>query len=189
MKKKIDKKNTKKNKKCSTALYIGKFQPFHKGHLQIVKNILQKYDKVKIAIGSAQKHHQQKNPFTKEERKKMIVAALDDAGISRKKYKLFYVPDIPNDNAYPTHVQKIVGLFEKIFTGYWLNIKLFRNAGFKVHAIKRLYNISATQIRKSIANNTKTYQKMTPSAVIQIINYIDGKKRIKEIKKYGQGGI
>ena len=37
-----------------TALFIGRFQPFHKGHLAAIKWILKKEGKIFIVIGSNQ---------------------------------------------------------------------------------------------------------------------------------------
>jgi nicotinamide-nucleotide adenylyltransferase len=43
-----------KNRDC---LLIGRFQPFHKGHLQVVKTIARDCDDIIIGIGSAQYSH------------------------------------------------------------------------------------------------------------------------------------
>ena len=42
---------------AETGLYVGRFQPFHLGHLEAIKHILKKVDTVIIAIGSAQYSH------------------------------------------------------------------------------------------------------------------------------------
>ena len=53
-----------KNKKDKIGLYIGRFQPFHKGHLNVVEEALNHCDKLIIAIGSAQEFGTEKNPFS-----------------------------------------------------------------------------------------------------------------------------
>ncbi|MBP7820288.1 MAG: adenylyltransferase/cytidyltransferase family protein, partial [Candidatus Methanofastidiosum sp.] len=50
------------------ALYIGRFQPFHLGHLHVVKLILNSSKEIIIAIGSSQVSHTIQNPFTAGER-------------------------------------------------------------------------------------------------------------------------
>ena len=47
-------------------LYIGRFQPFHNGHLQLIKSIENKFDQIIIGIGSSQYSHDKNNPFTVE---------------------------------------------------------------------------------------------------------------------------
>ncbi|MCP3899180.1 MAG: bifunctional nicotinamide-nucleotide adenylyltransferase/Nudix hydroxylase [Desulfobacteraceae bacterium] len=54
------------------AVYIGRFQPFHNGHADIVKSISRHAKKVLIIIGSIDAPRTAKNPFTFEERKAMI---------------------------------------------------------------------------------------------------------------------
>jgi len=58
------------NKKLS--VYIGRFQPFHDGHIHILDQALRSSDKVLVLIGSSHIARNIKNPFTFEERKEMI---------------------------------------------------------------------------------------------------------------------
>ncbi|EQD45121.1 nicotinamide-nucleotide adenylyltransferase, partial [mine drainage metagenome] len=50
------------------AFVVGRFQPFHNGHLHVIKEILSQYSSVIIGIGSAQYSHTMENPFTAGER-------------------------------------------------------------------------------------------------------------------------
>ncbi|MEM2915309.1 MAG: adenylyltransferase/cytidyltransferase family protein, partial [Candidatus Bathyarchaeia archaeon] len=65
------------NEASSRALYVGRFQPFHLGHLEAVKYMLRNSKEVIIVIGSAQESHTLTNPFTAGERVYMIRLALD----------------------------------------------------------------------------------------------------------------
>ena len=58
------------------GLYIGRFQPFHRGHLSVVRNALEKCDRLVIAIGSAQESRTKRNPFSFEERRHFIWRSL-----------------------------------------------------------------------------------------------------------------
>ena len=62
--------------KHKVGLYIGRFQPFHKGHLSVVQEALDHCDKLIIAIGSAQESGTEKNPFGFELRKELIRRSL-----------------------------------------------------------------------------------------------------------------
>ena len=57
---------------------IGRFQPFHLGHLEAIKFALSKVEHLHLGIGSSNKNHEKRNPFTADERKKMILSSLDD---------------------------------------------------------------------------------------------------------------
>ena len=65
-------------KSTKTGLFIGRFQPFHNGHLKAIENILEVCEKVIIVIGSAQEKNTPKNPFSSTQRVEMIKAVLED---------------------------------------------------------------------------------------------------------------
>ncbi|KKW69100.1 cytidyltransferase [Lampropedia cohaerens] len=61
------------------AVFIGRFQPFHNGHLAMVRHALAQARQVVIVLGSAHQCRTPKNPFTWQEREAMIRAALPPA--------------------------------------------------------------------------------------------------------------
>ena len=63
------------------GLFIGRFSPFHLGHLQMIKTILSEVDELIIVIGSAQQSHTMTDPFTAGERGLMIRESLRTEGI------------------------------------------------------------------------------------------------------------
>ena len=75
------------------GLVLGRFQPFHYGHLNLIKNIVEMSIEPLICVGSAQCSHTAENPFSIDERKEMIEAAMKDIEC---KYYLFGIPDINN---------------------------------------------------------------------------------------------
>ena len=52
---------------------IGRFQPFHLGHLEAINFALSKIDQLYIGIGSSNKSNQPRNPFNAEERKQTMI--------------------------------------------------------------------------------------------------------------------
>ena len=80
---------------------IGRFQPFHLGHLGAIKFALSKVEHLHIGIGSSNKSHEDRNPFTADERKKMILSSLDD-DIIKKIYPLHYIPDVDDHSKWTT---------------------------------------------------------------------------------------
>ena len=66
------------------GLFIGRFQPFHFGHLQDIKNAMKEVDELIIGIGSCNEEHTKENPFTVKERVDIINLVLADNKI--KKY-------------------------------------------------------------------------------------------------------
>ncbi|MEO8153617.1 MAG: bifunctional nicotinamide-nucleotide adenylyltransferase/Nudix hydroxylase [Rhizobacter sp.] len=58
------------------AVYVGRFQPFHSGHLALLRHALELAPQVVVVIGSAFQARTPKNPFSWNERAEMIRIAL-----------------------------------------------------------------------------------------------------------------
>ena len=61
------------------GLFVGRFQPFHLGHLDAIEATLERVEELIIVVGSGEYSHSDKNPFTAGERVEMIRAALKEA--------------------------------------------------------------------------------------------------------------
>lgn len=93
-------------KKYDTLVLIGRFQPFHNAHLEIVKRATALCDKLVIVVGSARQPRTYKNPFTFEERARMIRYAT--SGLSLQISIEANIDTIYNDNAWAVRVQQAV---------------------------------------------------------------------------------
>jgi bifunctional NMN adenylyltransferase/nudix hydrolase len=93
-------------KKYDTLVLIGRFQPFHNAHCEIVKRATALCDKLVVITGSANQPRTYKNPFTSDERARMIRAAT--AGLSIQ-INVEANPDtIYNDQAWAVRIQALV---------------------------------------------------------------------------------
>ncbi len=98
-------------KKYDVAVFIGRFQPFHNGHLSVVLKAKEIADTVLIIVGSVDKPRTYKNPFSFDERKEMIEKSLRyPHGIEVGKDLVIRgnVDTIYNDTAWATRIQEIV---------------------------------------------------------------------------------
>lgn len=68
-------------------VFIGRFQPFHAGHLHVVKKALEQSDTLIIVIGSHDKPRDPRNPFTTGERMEIITRTLSTNGIDMGRIK------------------------------------------------------------------------------------------------------
>lgn len=77
------------------AVFVGRFQPFHDGHLQVIERGLEIAENVIVIVGSAHAAPSPKNPFTFEERKKMILDSIGEPNYERpgNRIKVFGVRD------------------------------------------------------------------------------------------------
>jgi bifunctional NMN adenylyltransferase/nudix hydrolase len=92
-------------KPYGTIMLIGRFQPLHSAHLEIIKRCTALTDQLVVVVGSANQPRTYKNPFTFEERARMIRAAT--AGLSMRVYVEPNIDTIYNDQAWAVRVQGI----------------------------------------------------------------------------------
>ena len=94
------------SKKYNTLVLIGRFQPFHNAHLEIVKRATALCDQLIVITGSAHQPRTYKNPFSSFERERMIRAAT--AGLSLSIKVEANIDTVYNDQAWAVRVQGIV---------------------------------------------------------------------------------
>ena len=97
------------SKKYDTLVLIGRFQPLHTAHLEIIKRATALTDQLVIICGSANQPRTYKNPFTFEERAGMIRAAT--RGLNMQVYVEPNTDTIYNDQAWAVRVQGIVSKY------------------------------------------------------------------------------
>ncbi len=96
------------SKKYDTLVLIGRFQPFHNAHLEIVRRATALANKLVIITGSANQPRTYKNPFTSSERERMIRDATRGM-LGAITINVEANPDtIYNDQAWAVRVQALV---------------------------------------------------------------------------------
>jgi len=164
------------------ALFVGRFQPFHKGHLKVIQNASKKYNEVIVGIGSSQYGFTLDNPFTADERKLMIEKSLKEIGI--KNYKIVLIPDIHNPPKWVDHVLSIISDFDVVISNNSLTKQLFSEKGYKVEKTPVYYEnkYSGKEIRKRMIKGKK-WKHLVSQETFNVIKNTGGVKRIKELAK------
>lgn len=96
-------------KKYDTLVLIGRFQPLHNAHLEIIKRATALTDQLIIITGSGKQPRTYKNPFTSQERANMIKDAT--RGLDMHIHVEENIDTIYNDQAWGTRVQGIVSKY------------------------------------------------------------------------------
>jgi len=166
------------------GLFVGRFQPFHRGHLEAIKDALKEVDELVIVVGSAQYSHRIDNPFTVGERITMIRAALDEVKIPIARCWIVPIPDVHTHMLWVSEVVGYTPKFEVVYANEPLTKRLFIEAGFKVKPVpfhkREVY--SATEIRKQMLNG-KNWETLVPRSVAKFIKEIDGVQRLRDLNK------
>ena len=164
------------------ALFIGRFQPFHKGHLMLLKSIYKDYDEIIIGVGSSQYSNTLENPFTADERIKMIESSLKKNNINN--YKIVLIPDIHNPPIWASHVLSIVPDFNIVLTNNSFTKQLFSEKGYTVKRtqIFEKNKYSGKEIRRRMINDI-AWEDLVPSQVAEIIKEVNGVMRLKKMAR------
>jgi len=161
------------------CLFVGRFQPFHKGHLLVVQGMTKMCSRVVIAIGSAQESGTAENPFTAAERRDMIQRALQGVNVIPMFDVIFVeVPDMEKDEDWTKHVLDAAGNVHKLWTGNDDTRRCFEGKGIEIQTIKEVPGISATEIRKRMKEGGD-WKALVPPEVAAYIGEINGVERVK----------
>jgi nicotinamide-nucleotide adenylyltransferase len=161
------------------GLFVGRFQPFHLGHLQDIKNALEEVGELYIAIGSSNEENTKENPFSSEERTDMIRLALKGNRID--KYTIYTIPDFGNDEKWVGYIKTALPKFDVVFTGNEWTERCFKKFGYNIKKVKIVEDVSSTIIRDKIIKN-EDWQSMVPKEVVEYISEINGVERVKKTK-------
>lgn len=184
------------------GVYIGRFAPFHRGHLQTLEHGLDIAEHVLILLGSANQARNTRNPLTWEERQQIITLSLPEE--YRDRVSFAPLIDFPySETRWNVEVQNAVYPFtqndstvligvEKDSTSYYLN----EFPMWDYSPVELLDNISSTDIRlhlfgggpqwiKKLMSNQESYDELVriwPKEVNEMWQY-----EIEYKRKYGNG--
>ena len=164
------------------GLYVGRFQPFHLGHLGAIKEVLEEVDELAIVIGSAQYSHNPSNPFTAGERLVMIRRALEEAKVDISKVWIVPVPDVHLHMLWVSALEGYTPKFNLVYSNEPLTRRLFTEAGYTVKSIP-YYNRNiymSTIIREKMIKD-ENWTELVPKSVANFIKEIDGVNRLRDL--------
>ena len=171
------------------GLYVGRFQPFHLGHLGAIKAILKEADELVIVIGSAQYSHNLNNPFTAGERLVMTRLALQEAKVNPAKLWIVPVPDVHLHMLWVSAVEGYTPKFKTVYTNEPLTQRLFSESGYPVKDIpffdRKRY--MSTVIREKMLQGDAGWKELVPKSVLDFLTEIDGVNRLRDLARTDKG--
>jgi len=162
------------------GLLIGRFQPFHLGHLEALQFALSKVDKLWVGLGSSNKPVEKNNPFSAEERKKMILSSIDDS--MKNKISIYFIPDLDNHVKWIEKIDTIVPKFDIVFSNDPLTDHLYSKRTIDVISIPFLNRdvLSGTNIRNLIISDQK-WENFVPEGTKNFLINSSVKERLKNL--------
>jgi nicotinamide-nucleotide adenylyltransferase len=162
------------------GLLIGRFQPFHLGHLEALQFALSKVDKLYVGLGSSNKPVEKNNPFTAEQRKEMILSSIDDS--MKEKISIYFIPDVDNHIRWIEKIDTIVPKFDIIFSNDDLTKHLYSKRNIQVLSIPFLNreSLSGTNIRDLIVRDQK-WDNLIPTGTRNFLERTGAKEHLKNL--------
>lgn len=142
--------------KLRTGLFIGRFQPFHLGHLYVLQKSKELFRELIIGIGSTDKTDTD-NPFSYTSRKHMVEKVLQHENLSNFVKKIVALNDNPDDSVWLKETLAKTGKIDAVVgNNEWVN-GIFEHAGYKIIRLpfykRELYE--GIQIRKLMKSGGK----------------------------------
>ena len=162
------------------GLLIGRFQPFHLGHLDAVLFGLSRAENLFIGIGSSNKSNERKNPFSAEERTDMIISSIESSIIDR--LKIFDIPDVDNHEKWTFEIDQIVPKYDTVFTNDEFTKTLFEKRKINVVSVvlKDREKFSGTNVRQLITDD-KNWQDLVPQGTRKVLDKLNANERLKNL--------
>ena len=168
------------------GLMLGRFQPFHNGHLALTKQILSECDELVIIIGSAQFNFIEKDPFSAGERVLMIHEALKEAEIDLSRCYIIPVANDENNARWLAYLRSMAPPFDVLYSGNDFVKYLVRSqdSGIAIEAplFAQVGEYNGTNIRHLIQGG-KPWEHLVPPAVAKVIQQVGGIVRINMLTR------
>ncbi len=166
------------------ALYLGRFNPPHKGHIYALEYILNQQDinEIIILIGSGEKAYSLKNPFTGGERYEMVVTMVREH-FNYDQFFISAIPDINRNTIWPANVIDLIPSFDVIFTNNSLVQELFTdlsNKEVREIPLNKREELSGKIIREKMIKG-ENWQQAIPDEILPLIEKYQGIKRIQSL--------
>jgi nicotinamide-nucleotide adenylyltransferase len=168
----------------------GRFQPFHRGHLEYLKGAAAHCEELFVGITNPDpervlpeesdplRHLPESNPFTYVERLLMIKAAAVDAGLDLSRLHVIPFP-VNEPELWHAYVPEDVVQFIRLFSD-WGGTKLerLREAGFEVVVLDEgaAKEISGADVRAAMRQGGD-WESLVPKAVADVLKGLE--RRVK----------
>lgn len=155
------------------ALVVGRFQPLHDGHVQLIRRALEECGDVTIAIGSSNAKPSLRNPFTVAERTQMLEAVFPGL-------RILALPDLHDPKRWTDETLRAAGPVDRVYGNDPATTGLFEQAGIPVVSpgLVDRQKYEATAIRRLMAEDDPAWRKCVPAPVAKLLDGWQASRRL-----------
>ncbi len=170
--------------KYKTGLFIGRFQPFHLGHLSAIIQGLDISEKLIIIIGSANKNFEVNNPLTISERLQILKKILSTSRLEKKVIKLTTSNDQINNLKWINKIIDSIPKFDVVIGNNNLITSLTKYKGYhQFHPqLTHRQKHQGVIIRQKILNKQE-WKILVPEEIIPMLNKFKIESRLRLLAK------
>jgi nicotinamide-nucleotide adenylyltransferase len=145
----------------------------------MVRLIIDEHGGVRFGVGSSQYRDTAENPFSFEERARMIASAMKREGFEN--YGIVAIEDLHDDERWVNRVLDLVPDLNVVYSNDSLTIRIFEERGFDVRVMPLAERVrfSGTEVRKRIREKGE-WKGLVPPPVRDVLVEIDGYERIRQ---------
>ena len=167
------------------VLFIGRFQPLHRGHLGALAHIAAQHAgaPIVVAIGSANRSHTANNPFTAAERAEMLLrAAAADPALAGVTLLPIPLADVECSATWVAHIMATVPRFCAVYSGSPLVRGLFGqySPAAPAHPLPICGPYSGTRVRRALAAKDSAFlEEALHKSTLEYLEEIDAHARMR----------
>jgi len=164
------------------VLFIGRFQPFHLGHLGAVEWLLERFEEVVVCIGMASESFTWRNPFTAGERLLMIRRSLVERGVDLSRIITVTAPTLEVNTSSLYYMLELAPPVDAIATANPVVRMIAAHMGVRCVCPPLLERnrLRGSVVRRLIALGGD-WRSLVPSGTASVIEEVDGVERLKRL--------
>ena len=159
------------------GLLVGRFQPFHLGHVEAVRFGLVRSSVLHLCIGSSDAEKSAANPFDVGERREMIESSLPEGAAGR--VRVYAIPDFDDHAKWAKAIDAEVPGYDVVYTNDPDTAAFFRrrNKDTVEIPLENRGSLEGSGIRRLIASGGD-YSGLVPPGTAAVLERVGARERL-----------